>query len=377
MTVAEAVADRVARFGSLRFDEFVELALYHDPDGFFAGGGGAGRAGADFLTSPEVGPLFGAVVANYLDSEWVRLGRPDPFVVVEAAAGRGALAIAVLAASPECAPALRYVLVERSEALRRRQSEHLPLGAPFEILGPTVDPEDPVPSPTVGTGPLLCSLEDLPSEPVDGVVLANELLDNVPFRLVERQGEGWLEVRVTLDGDRLVELLVEADAETADRLTSLAPDAPDGARVPLQQGAVDWLARALGVLREGSVVVVDYADTTASLAQRPQDAWLRTYAAHDRGGEPLERPGQQDVTCEVAVDQLARLRPPDRTSTQAEWLRRHGLEALVEEGRRRWEEGAASGDLAALRGRSRVVEAEALTDPAGLGGFTVLEWRTA
>ena len=145
MTVVEAVAERVARFGSLRFDEFVELALYHHPDGFFAGGGGAGRSGADFLTSPEVGPLFGAVVANYLDSVWDRLGRPDPFVVVEAAAGRGALAIAVLAASPECTPALRYVLVERSESLRSRQAEHLPLSAPFEILGPLVDPEDPVP----------------------------------------------------------------------------------------------------------------------------------------------------------------------------------------------------------------------------------------
>lgn len=374
MTVVEAVAERVARFGSLRFDEFVELALYHQPDGFFAGGGGAGRVGADFLTSPEVGPLFGAVVANYLDSVWDRLGRPDPFVVVEAAAGRGALAIAVLAASPRCAPALRYLLVERSESLRVRQAEHLPLSAPFEILGPAADPEDPDPSPAAGTGPLLCSLEELPSETVDGVVLANELLDNVPFRLFERSAGGWCEVRVTLDGDRLVELLVAAEPDVSDRLSSLAPDAPDGARVPLQQGAVDWLGAALGVLREGTVLVVDYADTTASLAARPQAEWLRTYVGHGRGGDPLERPGRQDVTCEVAVDQLARCRPPSRTATQADWLREHGLEALVDEGRRRWEDGAATGDLAALVGRSRVREAEALTDPGGLGAFAVLEW---
>ena len=375
MTVVEAVAERVARFGSLRFDEFVDLALYHQPDGFFAGGGGAGRAGADFLTSPEVGPLFGAVVANYLDSVWAGLGRPDPFVVVEAAAGRGALAIAVLAAGPACAPALRYVLVERSPALQARQAEHLPLGAPFEILGPTVDPEDPVPSPTAGTGPLLCSLEDLPSESVDGVVLANELLDNVPFRLFERGDGTWYEVRVTLDGDRLVELLVVAEADLDARLSSLAPAAAAGARVPLQQGAVDWLSDALAVVRAGSVLVVDYADTTPSLAARPQDEWLRTYVDHGRGGGPLEHPGRQDVTCEVAVDQLARLRQPSTATTQAEWLRQCGIDALVEEGRRRWDEGASSGDLAALAGRSRVREAEALTDPAGLGAFTVLEWR--
>jgi SAM-dependent MidA family methyltransferase len=375
MTVVEAVAERVARFGSLRFDEFVELALYHQPDGFFAGGGGAGRAGADFLTSPEVGPLFGAVVANYLDAVWVDLGRPDPFVVVEAAAGRGALAIAVLAAAPECARALRYVLVERSEVLRARQSEHLPLGAPFEILGPSVDPEDPVPSPTEGTGPLLCSLEELPSEPVDGVVLANELLDNVPFRLFERVAGTWHEVRVTLDGDQLVELLVVAEADVTARLSALAPDAVDGARVPLQQGAVDWLADALGVVRDGAVLVVDYADTTPSLAARPQAEWLRTYVHHGRGDGPLEQPGRQDVTCEVAVDQLARLRAPSSSTTQADWLRQHGIESLVDDGRRRWEAGAATGDLAALAGRSRVREAEALTDPSGLGAFTVLEWR--
>ncbi len=374
MTVVEAVAERVARFGSLRFDEYVELALYHQPDGFFAGGGGAGRAGADFLTSPEVGPLFGAVVANYLDTVWVRLGRPDPFVVVEAAAGRGALAIAVLAAAPECAPALRYVLVERSEALRARQAEHLPLSRPFEILGPSVDPEDPVPSPTQGTGPLLCSLEDLPSQPVEGVVLANELLDNVPFRLFELGAAGWLEVRVTRDGDRLVELLVDADPDVVGRLAALAPDASPGARVPLQQGAADWLSRALGVVREGAVLVVDYADVTPSLAARPQDEWLRTYVAHGRGAGPLEQPGRQDITCEVAVDQLERLRAPSATSTQDEWLRAHGIEELVAEGRRRWEEGASTGGLAALVGRSRVAEAEALTDPAGLGAFSVLEW---
>jgi len=375
VTVVDTVAERVARFGSIRFDEFVELALYHQPDGFFAGGGGAGRAGADFLTSPEVGPLFGAVVANYLDSVWVRLGRPDPFVVVEAAAGRGALAIAVLAAAPECAPALRYVLVERSETLRARQSEHLPLVAPFEMLGPSVDPEDPVPSPTEGAGPLLCSLEDLPSESVDGVVLANELLDNVPFRLFERSAVGWLEVRVTMDGQHLVELLVGAEVEVAARLSILAPDAPEGARVPLQQGAVDWLARAMGVVREGSVLVVDYADTTPSLALRPCEEWLRTYAGHGRGGTPLDRPGQQDVTCEVALDQLGRIGVPSTVTTQADWLRHHGIEALVDEGRRLWEEGAATGGLAALAGRSRVVEAEALTDPSGLGAFAVVEWR--
>jgi SAM-dependent MidA family methyltransferase len=384
----KALADRISRLGSVRFDEYVATALYDADGGFFArlgagGRGRAGRAGGDFITSPEVGPLFGAVLARYLDARWEELGRPDPFVVVEAGAGRGALAISVLAAPPLCAPALRYVLVERSAALRGAQGEHLALSHPFEVLGPQGDADEGIPSPVAGSGPLVCSLPDLPAEAVDGVVLANELLDNVPFRLFERSSpdaadgdEGWSEVRVTVDAGRFVELIVPADPDLAGRLDALAPDARPGARVPLQDGAAAWLRAALAVLRTGSVLLFDYASsTTASLAERPSDEWLRTYREHERGGSPLDDPGSQDVTVEVAVDQLAAVATPDEDRTQDEWLRRWGIQGMVEDGRRRWEERAGVGDLAALRARSRAVEAEALCDPTGLGAFRVLEWR--
>ena len=164
--------------GLVRFDRFVEAALYDPDSGFFATGGGAGRAGADFLTSPEVGPLFGAVVARWLDARWHELGRPDPFVVVEAAAGRGALALAVLAASPACAGALRYLCVERSAVLRDRQREHLPIRSPLEVVDGSLP------------GPLVGQLAELPDGPFDGVVIANELLDNLAFRLLERTPTG-------------------------------------------------------------------------------------------------------------------------------------------------------------------------------------------
>jgi len=372
---AGELAARIARHGSVGFDEFVEVALYHPDGGFFAAGGGAGRAGADFVTSPEVGPLFGAVVARYLDARWAELGRPDPFVVVEAGAGRGALAISVLAASPECAPALRYVLVERSAELRERQSRHLPLVHPFEVLGPEADPELGTAPPARGAGPLVCCLEDLPAQRIEGVVLANELLDNLPFRLAERTEGGWAEVRITLRGNQPGELLAALDEASAQLLDRLAPEAQVGARVPLQDRARDWLVEALQLVERGAVLVVDYASTTADLASRPMEDWLRTYRGHARGGDPLEDPGSQDVTCEVAVDQLARVAPPTSEDPQADWLRRWGIEDLVEEGRRAWEAKAAAPDLAALRGRSRAVEAEALTDPDGLGDFRVLEWR--
>lgn len=390
-----ALVERIARFGSVRFDEYIELALY-DPDvGFFTnlgaeGRGRAGRSGGDFITSPEVGPLFGAVVARWLDARWEELGRPDPYVVIEAGAGRGALALSVLAASPTCAPALRYVLVERSAGLRRAQAEHLALSHPFDVLGPSGDLDEGVPSPVVGTGPLVCSLPDLPVEAVDGVVIANELLDNLPFRLFEHSdpagtdtsgqatvGERWDEVRVAVDAGRHVELLVPADDDAAVRLDDLAPDARPGARVPLQDHAVDWLRSALGVLRSGSVLVVDYARSrTAEFAEQPMDDWMRTYRDHDRGSGPLDDPGVQDITVDVAVDQLATVAAPTVVLSQADWLRRYGIGGLVEEGRRIWAERAGVGDLAALRARSRAVEADALLDPTGLGAFRVLEWLT-
>lgn len=369
--------DLVERYGSIRFDEFVEVALYHPDGGFFTVGGGAGRSGADFITSPEVGPLYGAVVAAYLDARWDELGRPDPYVVVDAGAGRGALAISLLAAEPRCAPALRLILVERSEELRARQADHLELVHPFEVLGPSTDDDrDGLGPRTEGRGPLCCALPDLPAARFAGVVVANELLDNLPFRLFERGGDGWREVRVSEDASGgLAELLVPADDAAAARLDELVPEAAAGARVPLQAAAVDWLTDALALIEAGSVLVVDYAATTAQLAARPVREWLRTYRGHERGGDPLDAPGSQDITCEVALDQLARVAEPDDTCTQAEWLRRWGIDDLVEEGRRLWAERAHAPDLAAIRARSRAVEAEALLDPSGLGAFTVAEWR--
>lgn len=369
------VAEGIQRFGSIRFDEFVDLALY-GPDGFYSSGGGAGRAGGDFVTSPEVGPLFGAVVARWLDAVWERVGRPAEFVVVEAAAGRGALALAVLAAAPRCAPALRYVMVERSAALRSRQAEHLALAQPFEVLGPAVDDDADGPVAAPVTGPLVVSLPDLPVQPVVGAVIANELLDNMAFRLLERAVDHWDEVRVAADVDGgLVELLVPADTAVATLADELVPEPSPGGRIPIQVAASDWLRRAVDLVERGSVLVVDYAvDATAELAERPVGEWVRTYASHEAGGGPLDAVGRQDVTVEVALDQLTAIAAPSVADTQSDWLRRWGIDELVDEGRRIWDERAGAGDLTAIRARSRITEADALCDPTGLGAFRVVEW---
>lgn len=374
MTVVdEAVRAAIARRGPVGFDEVVAAALYHPDGGFYTAGGRAGRGG-DFLTSPEVGPLFGAIVARALDGWWRAAGEPPVFVVVEAGAGPGTLARSVLNAAPACAGALRYVLVEPSAAQRALQSERLPLEGPVAAFAsPPDDEDDERPRPDPPPGPIAVSLPELPRLAGPCVVVANELLDNLPFGLAERRADGWDEVRVGVDGPSLVEVLVPMTAGEAAAIERRAPGAPTGARVPLQRAAAAWVHDALALAGPGGrVVALDYATTTASLAARPWAEWVRTYRHHGRGGPLFAGLGEQDITCEVAVDQLGVAPTADRS--QADWLRAHGLDELVAEGRRIWQARAATGDLAAVRARSRVGEAEALTDPSGLGGFRVLEW---
>ncbi len=296
------------------FAEFMERALYHPEHGFYEAGR-AGRRGGHFITSPEVGPLFGAVAGRMLDRRWDELSQPVPFTVIDAGAGPGTLARTVAKAEPDCTPALRWINVERSAAGRAAHN--------------------------VGE-----STSAMPEGPLIGVILANELLDNVPLRLFDPEGD-------EIGGHR---------------------PSPETRLTPRQDLACAWLAQALSVLDRGTVVVIDYMSTTEEMAHRPWPEWLRTYRGHERGDDPWTAPGTQDITCEVALDQLAAVQTPTRVSTQADWLRAYGIDELVTEGTAIWQAGAAQGDLAALAGRSRAIEAEALLDPAGLGAFTVAEW---
>ena len=320
------------------FDQFMDDALY-GPTGFYTQSGSAGRRG-DFITSPEVGPLFGAVLARHLDAEWRRIGEPDVFTVVDAGAGPGTLARSILAASPDCAQAMRYVAVEVSAAQRERHPDGIE------------------------------STEALPDGPIDGVIIANELLDNLPFRLAVYD-QGWREAFVDLevDGARTEQLGPPLDPPRP----MLPPTAKLGSRAPLVDRAAVWVDDARSRLRSGSLLVIDYGvGRTGELAMRPWRDWLRTYRSNQRGEHYLAAPGTQDITTDVPFDQLPE---PDSLRSQAQFLQLRGIDELVEEGRRIWTEQAARPGLEAIKMRSRISESEALLDPAGLGGFLVAEWR--
>jgi len=359
-SLADRLHRRIADNGPLRVSEWVEAALYDPDDGFYMTGGRAGRRG-DFLTAPEVGPLFGVVMARAVDRWWAEVGRPEVFPVFEVGAGPGTLARSVLRAGCEAARsgALRWWATEISPGQRRLHPTH-------DLLRSVGSLSEAVTAQDSGGGGSR-----------RGLVLANELLDNLPFDVVERTVDGWSMVVVVADpsGPGFATSLGPLRRDAIAELAGLAPDAEPGQRLPWQPRARGWLEAALAAVPEGRVVVIDYGATTSDLLARG-DGWLRTHTGHRSRCRWIDEPGHLDITADVDLEQLQLYHRADVVVSQAEFLRSHGIDDLVAEGRRIWEERASVGDLVALEARSRVREAEALCDLAGMGSFVVAEWRT-
>ncbi|MDA3039278.1 MAG: SAM-dependent methyltransferase [Actinomycetota bacterium] len=329
----------------VRFDQWVDYCLYDPGIGFYrAGHGRSGRRG-DFLTSPEVGPLFGAVLARALDHWWDELGQPGRFPVVDAGSGPGTLLKALEVAAPRCAAAW------------------------------TLRAADVAPGMTPDLGDV-----------AGGVVLANELLDNLPFRVLVPVSAAGPALDRRLRFDEVFVDRVDIDASAVEvlvpttwvpvrwvpvqRVPPLLADRSVDGRFPVVETASAWVAAALdrGPAR---LVAFDYGtQTTVELSAR--GGWLRTYRRHERGADPYRQPGRWDITTDVPFDQLP---SPTRLETQAAFLDRFGIHELVEEGRAIWRQKAARPDLHAMRMRSRVSEADALLDPDGLGGWLVATWE--
>ena len=329
------------------FERFMELSLYDPDGGFFTSNVLRSVKGGDFLTSPEVSPLFGAAVARLVEREHERLG--DPMVVVEVGAGSGSL--------------LRTLL----ESVR----------VPVEAWAVDLSPAARASLGDVLPDDRIAATLDHVHAPFKGVILANELMDNIPMAIAQRVDGEWRERWVGADREQLVLVDSAPRPEVLEWLERFGGQVPDGGMVEVQLQAAEWLRQAMAMISAGSVVLFDYGDTAENLVPRRQDGTLRTYRSHHLGPHPLDEPGATDITADVNFTALESIAVEAGWATkiwrQDEYLAELGVRAQISAMRREELELARAGDeMARLKLRTLRTEAEALIHPRGLGDFRVL-----
>lgn len=275
--------------GIIGFDEYMDMALYQPGLGYYSAGAARFGAGGDFITAPLVSPLFSRSLARQC-AECLRY--LDAPVILELGAGSGDMAADILIELAElgCLPK-RYLILELSAALQAQQRETLQRKAPE--LVERVE-----------------WLEQLPSQPIEGVLLANEVLDALPVqRFLWREGM----VRELGVGQRDGRF-VWREREAPESLRAGVHDIMAGLDQPLADGYVSeyspqlqpWLAGLADALARGVMLFIDYGYQRSEYyhAQRGMGTLICHYRhrAHD---DPLILPGLQDITAFVDFTAVA------------------------------------------------------------------------
>jgi SAM-dependent MidA family methyltransferase len=303
--------------GFLRFDRFVELSLYASGVGFYTEPEAAIGPAAAYYTAAHVTGLFGATVTERILAEYERLGHPSTFTVAEVGCGDGTLGaqvVGALAGRAEPPGTVRYLLVDRSAALRARA---------LERVAPLAD----------GTSVEVRASESLSSDgPFEGVVLANELLDAFPFRRLIRRSDMWRELGVRVTGDSFdwAEEKVPAGAPASE----LGP-AEEGSIAEICPTAEGFLREVSDHLTEGVALIFDYGEEEAPMLKDHPKGTIAALRHHRPMPDPTDHPGLLDLSAFV---NFTRLRAAARTAgleerafrSQAEALVAWGLERLTE-----------------------------------------------
>jgi NADH dehydrogenase [ubiquinone] 1 alpha subcomplex assembly factor 7 len=311
--LARLLARRIRLTGPITVADYMAEALGHPEHGYYRRGDPLGARG-DFITAPEVSQMFGELIGLWCVECWLRLGEPDPFVLLELGPGRGTLMADALRAArvrPQFLAALRLHLVEMNETLRERQA------AAIASAAAGVSPQWHESLATVPRGTLLA--------------IANEFFDALPIHQFERMPSGWRERHVDLD-------------ETGELCLRLGPpSAPFALTTPHQRGlpigsVVEFAPAAMRIAGEvarriaagrGMALIIDYGD------ERIQREKLAPTLRAARGHEwhhPLTDPGSADLTADVDFGLLSRSAGHARAPfvgprPQAMFLQRLGIEA--------------------------------------------------
>jgi len=280
MGLADRIHAEIAAAGGwLPFDRFMNLALYAPGLGYYAGGrrkfGRMPAEGSDFVTAPEMSPLFGRALARQLAQAMDASGCRE---VVEFGAGSGALAAQLIAELERLGAGLaRYRIVELSAELRERQRERLAHWADRVEW-----------------------LDALP-QTLEAVVVGNEVLDAMPVQLLAFDGRVWRERGVVTAG---------AGFAFADRDTTLRPPLETGVAPgtvtevhPQAEAFVATLARRL---KRGAAFFLDYGFPEAEY-YHPQrhGGTLMCHQAHQADADPLVAVGDKDITAHVNFTGIA------------------------------------------------------------------------
>ncbi|MGD9708504.1 MAG: class I SAM-dependent methyltransferase [Halothiobacillaceae bacterium] len=274
--------------GALDFADFMREALYAPGLGYYAAGLPKFGAAGDFVTAPEVSPLFGRALARQVAEVLERLGAGD---VLEFGAGSGKLAVELLlelerlGRLPE-----RYLILDVSASLRAVQRERIEARAPHLLER--------------------VAWIDAWPEGFGGVIVGNEVLDALPLRLLEIGTEGAVRLAVTLEEGRLAWTRVPASdsdrAVLAEIEASRGEAFPPGYRVEFHPELPGWVAGLAHALRQGAAFLFDYGGSARELyAPERWMGTLRCHLRHHAHDDPLLHPGLQDITAWVDFSRVA------------------------------------------------------------------------
>lgn len=305
MTLVQHLSQHIATHGPMPLETFMQQCLYHPQFGYYTNLQHLGEAG-DFTTAPQLTPLFGGTLANWVAAQWQRLGSPSPFTLAEAGPGSGALMQGLLAhlfhAHPACANAAHVILLETSPSLTTRQQETLN-------------------GYTIHHAP---SLTHLP--PHSTILIANELLDAFPIRQYHRNGEAWEQTAVTVSNGALA--FTRIPAENPPLPKNWQPE--DDAIFEHSPAAHQWLGQLQAHLsaHAGTALLIDYGYATL-----PPQGGDTLQAIHRHAMvDALHLPGQADLTAHVNFAQVAETLSPTHCTlaNMADFLMANGLLALAE-----------------------------------------------
>jgi SAM-dependent MidA family methyltransferase len=283
--VAEHIRGAIERAGGwIGFDRYMELALYAPGLGYYAAGArkfGDAASGGDFVTAPEISPLFAQALANQVAQGFEHCA-PQ---VLEFGAGSGRLARDLLDALARLGVRdVRYAIVELSADLRERQRIAL-AGRDVEWFA-------------------------APPAQFDGVVLANEVLDVMPVQLfVKRDGLVHERGVTVADDDRLVFAEAPAGRDLATAVAAIESEVgalPDGYGSEVGLIARAWAASLADWLARGVALLIDYGFPRREY-YHPQRLMgtLMCHYRHHAHADPLWLPGLNDITAHVDFSALA------------------------------------------------------------------------